>query len=67
MKVFGRTLALARVRVSGVMAFMVNHDGVVYQKDLGPRTRALAFAMRTFNPDGTWTKVDVPEVAAPDE
>jgi DUF2950 family protein len=57
----------AEYGVSGVMTFIVNHDGVVYQKDLGPRTRSLAFAMRTFNPDGTWTKVDVPEVAAPDE
>ena len=57
----------AEYGVSGVVTFMVNHDGIVYQKDLGPRTRALASAMRTFNPDDTWTKVDVPEVAAPQE
>jgi hypothetical protein len=57
----------AEYGVSGVMTFIVNHDGVVYQKDLGPRTRALAFAMRAFNPDGTWTTVDVPETAAPQE
>jgi hypothetical protein len=49
---------------SGVMTFIVNHDGVVYQKDLGPNTRETALAMKTFNPDGTWTKVDVPELAA---
>ena len=49
--------------VSGVMTFIVNHDGVVYQKDLGPTTRATASAMRLFNPDATWTKVDVPTQA----
>jgi Protein of unknown function (DUF2950)/Protein of unknown function (DUF3300) len=38
---------------SGVMIFMVNHDGVVYQKDLGPETAALARAMTRFNPDST--------------
>jgi hypothetical protein len=57
----------AEYGVSGVMTFMVNHDGVVYQKDLGPRTPALASAMPTFNPDRTWTKVDVPTVAAPQD
>jgi hypothetical protein len=42
---------------SGVMTFIVNHDGIVYQKDLGPDTAALAGAMRQFNPDGTWQRV----------
>ncbi len=46
----------AEYGVSGVMSFIVNHDGIVYQKDLGPRTRELAVAMRAFDPDGTWTK-----------
>jgi hypothetical protein len=46
------------------MTFIVNHDGVVFQKDLGPNTRALAHAMRAFNPDGTWAKAEVPELAA---
>jgi hypothetical protein len=36
----------------------------VYQKNLGPNTPSAALALKTFNPDGTWTKVDVPEVAA---
>jgi hypothetical protein len=49
---------------SGVMTFLVNHDGVVYQKDLGRNTRAVATAMKTFNPDGTWTKAEVPELTA---
>jgi hypothetical protein len=41
---------------SGVMTFVVNHDGVVYEKDLGPDTEKLAQAMKTFDPDDTWTK-----------
>ena len=43
--------------ISGVMTFIVNHDGVVYQKDLGPNTAALARGMKRFNPDATWKKV----------
>lgn len=42
---------------SGVMTFIINHEGVVYQKDLGPDTTNLAKAMTEFNPDGTWKKV----------
>jgi hypothetical protein len=39
---------------SGVMTFIVNHDGVVYQKYLGPNTAAVARAMTRFSPDSTW-------------
>ena len=42
---------------SGVMTFIVNHDGVVYQKDLGPDTAAVARAMPRFEPDNTWTRL----------
>jgi hypothetical protein len=42
---------------SGIMTFIVNHDGVVYQKDLGPRTATLAQSMTRFNPDETWKKL----------
>ena len=42
---------------TGVTTFMVNHAGIVYQKDLGPNTEARAKAARTFNPDKTWTVV----------
>jgi hypothetical protein len=42
---------------SGVMTFLVNHQGVVFEKDLGPRTAALAARMTAFNPDGTWQRV----------
>ena len=47
----------AEYRNSGVMTFIVNHDGVVYQKDLGPRTDELAERMTSFNPDQSWAKV----------
>jgi len=47
----------AQYGVSGVMTFIVNQDGVVYQKDLGPNTAALVRAMKRFNPDSTWQKV----------
>jgi hypothetical protein len=48
----------AQYGVSGVMTFIVNHDAVVYQKDLGPNTTALAEAIKQFNPDAGWTKAD---------
>jgi Protein of unknown function (DUF2950) len=41
---------------SGVMTFIVNHEGVVYQKNLGPKTAEIAASMKTFNPDSTWKK-----------
>lgn len=43
---------------TGIMTFIVNHDGVVYQKDLGPNTDAIARSMRRFNPDATWKKAE---------
>ena len=47
----------AQYRITGVQTFMVSHDGVVYQKDLGPKTLELAGAIERFNPDKTWTPV----------
>jgi len=47
----------AQYRMTGVQTFMVSHDGVVYQKDLGPKTLELANAIDRFNPDKTWTPV----------
>jgi hypothetical protein len=41
---------------SGVMTFVVNHDGVVYQKDLGKNTAKTAKAMTAFNPGSGWKK-----------
>ena len=43
---------------SGIMTFMVNHDGVVYEKDLGKDTEKNAMAMKQFDPDQTWKKVE---------
>jgi hypothetical protein len=40
--------------VSGIMTFIVNQDGVVYEKDLGAQTGVLAKAMTKFNPDKSW-------------
>ena len=47
----------ARYGSSGIMTFIVNHDGVVYQKDLGENSEKAALAMKLFNPDNTWEKV----------
>jgi hypothetical protein len=46
----------ARWGKSGVMTFVVNHDGVVYEKNLGSDTQAVASKMTLFNPDSTWRK-----------
>lgn len=43
---------------SGVMTFIVNHDGVVYQKNLGKNTAKTVESMKLFDPDKTWTKVE---------
>jgi len=43
---------------SGVMTFIVNHAGTVYQKDLGEDTAARVKSMTSFDPDKTWTKVE---------
>lgn len=47
----------AQYRNSGVMTFIVNHDGVVYQKDLGSKTAEVARQMTRFNPDETWKRL----------
>jgi len=48
----------AEYGVSGVMSFIVNHDGTVYEKNLGKETEKVASAMKKFNPDKTWKKVE---------
>jgi hypothetical protein len=42
---------------SGIMTFIVNYDGKVFQKNLGPNTAAVAKSMKEYNPDKTWTEV----------
>lgn len=48
----------AEYRNSGVMTFIVNEDGVVYEKDLGQDTEKLAAEMAEYNPDKTWAPAD---------
>lgn len=43
---------------TGVMTFVVNRDGIVYQKDLGPRTDAIARSMKAYDPGPGWTKAE---------
>ena len=43
---------------SGIMTFMVNHDGTVFQKDICRRTERIAGRIESFAPDSTWAKVD---------
>jgi hypothetical protein len=40
------------------MTFIVNQEGVVYQKDLGKGTAKTAAAMKRYDPDSTWQKVE---------
>ncbi|HEV3333618.1 MAG TPA: DUF2950 domain-containing protein [Bryobacteraceae bacterium] len=47
----------AEYGVSGVKTFIVNHQGLVYEKDLGPGTATLARQMTRFNPDKSWKPV----------
>jgi Protein of unknown function (DUF2950) len=53
---------------SGVMSFMVAHDGVVYEKDLGRKTSKAARKLGAFLPDQGWQKVtetELPQKARP--
>jgi hypothetical protein len=57
---FALVAAPAEYGVSGVQTFIVSHDGVVYQKDLGTDTLNLFKVMERFNPDKSWGVVDEP-------
>jgi len=54
---FALVAAPAEYNVTGVRTFIVSHDGVVYEKDLGSRTLDELKRMERFNPDRTWTVV----------
>jgi hypothetical protein len=47
----------AKYRSSGVMTFIVNQQGIVYEKDLGTNTAQIAQAMNWYDPDSTWKKM----------
>jgi len=46
----------AQYDATGVMTFLVNHDGIVFEKDLGPDTAGAAGRITAYDPDATWTK-----------
>jgi len=48
----------AEYRSSGVMTFIVDGSGTIYEKDLGPDTTKLAEAMTAYDPDSTWHKAE---------
>ncbi|MGB7740838.1 MAG: DUF2950 family protein, partial [Steroidobacteraceae bacterium] len=48
---------------SGVMTFIVNADGVVFQKDLGEDTATAVETIQKFDPDSTWTAIVPPDVS----
>ncbi len=61
---FGLIAFPAEYGSSGIMTFMVNQDGAVYSRDLGPATPESAMAIREFNPDSMWKKEDGSALAA---
>ena len=58
---FALVAAPAEYEVTGVRTFMVSHNGVVYEKDLGPKTLEEFKKMERFNPDSSWTPVSKEE------
>jgi len=54
---FALVAAPAEYAVTGVKTFIVSHDGVVYEKDFGPKTINEFRNMESFNPDKSWTPV----------
>ena len=57
---FGLIMWPAKFGETGVMTFMVNQEGKVFEKNLGPDTAAKAARIGSFNPDASWRKVDNP-------
>jgi hypothetical protein len=55
----------AKYASSGVMTFVINQDGVVYEKDLGPETPTLAPRITEYNPDASWSQVRLQESDLP--
>jgi hypothetical protein len=54
---FGLVAYPAEYGNSGIMTFIINNDGDIFEKDLGDRTARIASRMATYNPDHTWRKV----------
>jgi hypothetical protein len=54
---FALVASPAEHNTSGIMTFIISHQGKVYQKDLGPDSADIARDMKEFNPDSGWTLV----------
>jgi Protein of unknown function (DUF2950) len=48
----------AEYDLTGIMTFLVNQDGIVYEKDLGPESAAMAAKMTEYDPDGSWKRIE---------
>jgi hypothetical protein len=48
----------AEYRSSGVMTFIVDQDGIVYEKDLGPKTAEIVKSLTRYDRDSSWRKAD---------
>ncbi len=48
----------AEYDLTGIMTFIVNQDGIVYEKDLGPESAAMAGKMSDYNPDESWKRIE---------
>ncbi len=57
---FALAAAPAEYEVTGIKTFIVSHTGIVYEKDLGPKTLDELRALERFNPDSTWSVVGEP-------
>jgi hypothetical protein len=55
---FALAAAPAEYGITGIKSFIVNQDGVVYEKDLGPKTVESFRAMTAFDPDKSWKAVE---------
>ena len=57
---FGLIMWPAKFGETGVMTFLVNHEGQIFEKNLGPDTARKVEHLQSFNPDASWRKVDNP-------
>ena len=60
---FGLVAHPAKYGVSGIMTFIVNQQGILYEKDLGPHTEAMAGKITVYDPDDTWKRVDMTQAS----
>lgn len=62
---FGVLAFPASYGTSGIISFIINQDGTLYQRDLGDNTAQEAAKITSFNPDRMWKKVDPSEISGP--